>query len=145
MLRLGCGTVAPLSNLDFAPAVAGLRCGRCCESFIQRFKTMSDNEVILRLSTVALLVGYLTYMQWGRARKRAAFRRQFHRAGEVIDVAPLRPRLDEVRRNYTASAHAQARGIHARENLVASARQKLSQLPFFRDHPAEPQGEHHVA
>ena len=106
---------------------------------------MSDNEVILRLSTAVLLVGFLSYMQWERDRKRAAFRRQFHRDGDVIDVTPLRPRLEEVRRNYTAVAHAHARGIQAREDLVASARRKLSHLPFFRNHPAEPEGEHHVA
>lgn len=106
---------------------------------------MSGNEVILRLSTVALLAGFLIYRQWERARKRAAFRRQFHRDGEVIDVAPLRPRLEKVRRNYTAAAHGHARDIQTREDLVASARRKLSRLPFFQNHPAEPEGEHHAA
>ena len=106
---------------------------------------MSDNEVILRISTVALLVGFLIYMQWERARKRAAFRRQFHREGDVIDVAPLRPRLQEVRRNYTAVAHTHARGIHAREDLVARARRKLRHLPFFRNPPVESENGHHAA
>jgi len=110
---------------------------------------MSDNEVILRLSMAALLVtllaGFLVIMQWKRACKRAAFRRQFHRDGEVIDVTPLRPRLEEVRRNYTAVAHTHARSIQAREDLVASARRKLGHLPFFRNHPAESEGEHHSA
>ena len=106
---------------------------------------MSDNEVILRLTTVALLVGFLTYMEWERARKRAAFRRQFHRDGDVIDVAPLRPRLEEVRRNYSAVAQAHARGTQGREEIVSDARHRLSRLRFFRNHPAEPEGEHHVA
>ncbi len=106
---------------------------------------MSDNEVILRLTTVALLVGFLGYMQWERARKRAAFRRQFHRAGEVINIAPLRPRLAEVRRNRTAVAHTHARGIQGRAELVARARRKLSHLPFFQNHPAEHEGERHIA
>jgi len=107
---------------------------------------MSDNEVILRLSTVALLVGFLIYMQWERARKRAALRRRFQFKGEVhpINVAPLRPRLAEVRRNYTTAAQTHVRSIQARESLVTSARQKLSGLPFFRNHPAEPEGEHHA-
>jgi len=108
---------------------------------------MSDDEVILRLSMVALLVGFLIYMQWKRARKRAALRRQFQFKGEVhpINIAPLRPKLEEARRNYTAVAHAHARGIQTREDLVTSARRKLSHLPFFRNHPAEPEGEHHIA
>jgi hypothetical protein len=107
---------------------------------------MSDNEVILRLSMVALLVGFLIYMQWERARERAALQRLFQFKGEVhpINVAPLRPKLEAVRRNYTALAHAHARGIPTREDLVTSARRKLSHLPFFRKHPAEPEGEHHA-
>ena len=106
---------------------------------------MSDNEVILRLTTVALLLGFLGYMHWERVCKRAAFRRQFHRDGEAINLAPLRPRLEEVRRNHTAVAHTHARGIQGREDLVARARHRLGGLPFFRNHPAEPEHEHHIA
>jgi hypothetical protein len=100
--------------------------------FRHQAKTMSDNEVILRLSTVVLLVSFLIYMQWERARKRAAirrqFRRQFHHDGKAIDAAPLHLKLAAVRANYTVVAHAHAR-----------------HLPFFRNHPAEPVVEHHTA
>jgi len=113
--------------------------------FTTKLKIMSDSEVILRLSTVALLVGFLLYKQWQRDRKRAAFWRQFQREGDIINVTPLRPRLEEVRRNFTAAARGHGRGSEAREDLVASARRKLSRLPFFRNHPAEPEGEHHAA
>ena len=107
---------------------------------------MSDNELILRLLTVALLVGFLIYKHWERARKRAAFRRQFQFHGEVsaIDVAALRPRLEAVRRDYAKAAHAHARSVDAREGMVAAARRKLSHLPFFLNHPAPPEGEHHA-
>ena len=106
---------------------------------------MSDNEVILRLTTVALLLGFLGYMHWERVCKRAAFRRQFHRDGEAINLAPLRPRLEEVRRNHTAAAHVHARANQGRADLVARARRKLSHLPFFQNHPAEHEGERHSA
>ncbi len=108
---------------------------------------MPDTEVILRLSTVALLLGFLLHKHWERARKRAAFWRRFQFKGVVnpINVASLRPRLEEVRRNYTAAARVHGRSIEARAELVASARRKLSHLPFSRTHPAEPEGEHHAA
>lgn len=104
----------------------------------QQAKTMSDNEVILRLSTVALLVAFLICKQAERARKRAAFRRQFQREGDVINVAPLRPRLAVVRRNFALAAHAHAAGLRARHAWLASARRRLEQLPFFGCPPAEP-------
>ena len=107
---------------------------------------MSDNEVILRLSTVALLVGFLIYKHWERARKRAAFRRQFQFHGEVstIDVAPLRPRLEAVRRDYSKAAHAHARNFDAREGRVTAARRKLGQLAFFHLHPSDHEAERRV-
>ena len=105
---------------------------------------MLDNEVILRLFTVALLVSFLAYMQWHRARIRA-MRRQSQRPGEVIDVTPLRPRLEEVRRNYTRAAQVRARSIRGREGRVEGARHALSRLPFFRHHHGEPEGEHRIA
>jgi hypothetical protein len=106
---------------------------------------MSDNEFIMGLTTVALLAGFLLYMQWERARKRAAFRRQCQRDGEAINVAPLRPRLAALRRDYSAAAHIHARGAAAREGLVASARRRLGQLPFFRGHQPPHDSEHHAA
>ncbi len=106
---------------------------------------MSDNEVIIRLTAVLLLLAFLVYKHVERARERAAFQRQFQREGEVINVAPLRPRLEALRRDYSHAAHAHARGIPVREGLVAAARRKLSQLPFFRKQPVHPEGEHHAA
>lgn len=102
---------------------------------------MSDSEVIGGVCAVALLVSYLIYMQWQRALERAANRRQSHHTGDVIDVVTLRPRVKEVR-NYTAAAHAHARGIPAREGRLASARQKLGLLSFFRREHPEIDGQH---
>jgi len=97
---------------------------------------MWDNEVIMRLAAVALLVGFLIGKQWERARKRASFRRQFQREGEAFNVAPLRPRLAAVRHDFSHLAHDHAHGIPARKALVAAARRKLSQLPFFQNQAA---------
>lgn len=105
---------------------------------------MSDNEVILRLFTVALLVAFLIYKQAERARKRAAFRRQFQREGDVINVAPLRPRLEAVRRDYPAAAHVRGRGVQSREGLITAARRKLCRLPFFYSHPSEAEAQHRI-
>jgi hypothetical protein len=106
---------------------------------------MQHGEIILRLTALALLLGFLLYKQGERARKRAAFRRQFQREGEPLNVAPIRPRLAAVRRGFEQAAHAHTRGIHVREELVAAARRKLGHLSFFRDHPATHEGEHHTA
>ncbi|MEY4387414.1 MAG: hypothetical protein RLY20_2697 [Verrucomicrobiota bacterium] len=106
---------------------------------------MSDNDFILRLTTVALLTGFLVYMQWERARKRAELRRQSRLVGDVIDVTPLRPRLESLRRDYAAAAQDHARSIGAREKLVAATRRTLSSLSFFRKHHAPDEREHHAA
>jgi len=106
---------------------------------------MSETEVIGRICTVALLVSYLIYMQWRRALKRVASRQQAYPVGLVIDVAPLRPRVEEVRRSYTAVAHVRARSISGHEGRVADARQKLSLLSFFRHQHAQTEAEHRVA
>lgn len=106
---------------------------------------MSDNEVIIRLTTVLLLLVFLVYRHAERARKRAAFRRQFQREGDVINVAPLRPRLEAVRQEFSQAAHGRAPNHHAREGLIAEARRKLSQLSFFRHQPAHPESERHAA
>ena len=46
---------------------------------------MSDYEVILRLTTVFLLVSFLVYKQRKRAIKRIALRKSLQRDGDVID------------------------------------------------------------
>jgi len=110
---------------------------------------MSDIEIILRLSTAALLVGILGCIfarwQWDHACKRKYPRHQFKLNGNPIDISPLRPRMEAVRRDFAKAAQAHARSISAREALVTAARCKLSQLPFFVQHPAEPEAERHVA
>jgi hypothetical protein len=102
-------------------------------------KTMSDLEVILHLSALALLVGVLVYLQGRRARQRERLRRQLRPVAEPINVATLRPRVAEVRQTFRESARAQARHGHARESLVAAARRQLARLPFFRSNATHPE------
>lgn len=106
---------------------------------------MSDNEVIIRLTTVLLLLAFLVFKQVERLRNRAALHRQFQREGEVINVAPLRPRLESLRQNFSQVAQERSRAGQAREGLVAVARQKLRSLPFFQNPPSQPGSEHHAA
>jgi hypothetical protein len=106
---------------------------------------MADIPFMLKLVALALLAGFLLYRQWQRERQRAALRRQLRPASDGLNVAPLRPRLNALRQNFISAAHEHARGVHARECLVAAARRKLSHLPFFRDYPVTHEGEHHAA
>jgi Flp pilus assembly protein TadB len=106
---------------------------------------MSDNEVIIRLTALLLLLAFLVHKQVERRRSRAAFHRQFQREGEVINVAPLRPRLEALRQNFSQVAQEHSRAGRAQEGLVASARQKLRSLPFFQSPSSQPEGEHHTA
>jgi hypothetical protein len=105
----------------------------------QQAKTMSDNEVVLRLFTVALLVAFLIYKRAKRAARRATFLQQFQRPGVGLDTAPLRPRLAVVRWDFARAAQAHAAGLRARQAWLAAARLRLEQLPFFGP-PAESTG-----
>jgi hypothetical protein len=106
---------------------------------------MSDAGYILCLIALAALVGFLLGKCNERSRKRSAPPRPLPRVGNVINVAPLRPRLEELRRDYSSAAHAHERGIEARESLVAAARSKLTRLPFFQKHPATPDDDREAA
>jgi len=112
-------------------------------------KTMSETELILRLLVAALLIGVLACIfarwQWNTAGKNGSPRRRLELKGNPIDISPLRPRMEAVRRDYAGAAQTHARSIEAREDLVAAARHKLRRLPFFQDHPTETEGEHRAA
>jgi hypothetical protein len=53
-------------------------------------------------------------------------------SGTAFDVAPVRPRISTVRRNYVAEleSHPHLSDYHA--ELLESARHAVAQLPFFR-------------
>lgn len=98
---------------------------------------MSDNEFILRLFTLALLVGFLIQRQWERLRVRRLNHRSRARHDiHPINVAPLQPRLNEVRRDFASAAHERARPVKAHAGMLAEARRRLAALGFFR-HPTE--------
>ena len=92
---------------------------------------MPDNPFIFWILTAVVMMCFLSYKHWERIRRHSGSRQPSQREGDVIDVAPLRPRLEELRRNYATAAHAHARGIKTREGLVANARRKLGSARFL--------------
>jgi len=93
---------------------------------------MSYLEVILRLSLVAELVGYLAIKHHRRSRRPAERPDRPLPPGTALGTAPLRPVVDKVRHDYLAARHSPpAPQVQAR--LVKAALQEVPQLAYFHD------------
>jgi hypothetical protein len=64
--------------------------------------------------------------------------------GATIDVAPIRPRLEALKRDFSAAAHSRSSVASARADLLASVRERLGTLGFFRNHAPEEEAERHA-
>jgi hypothetical protein len=102
---------------------------------------MSLTEVIIRLALVALLGSYLLFKQWQRQRQCVGPKNPIEWTGKGIDVTPIKPTLEEVRRNYPRR---QARGACFHRNLLALARRAVTHLGYFQERETETNGEKHA-
>jgi hypothetical protein len=66
-------------------------------------ENMSVVEVIIRLTAVAVLSGYLCIKHRQRVRNRFEPYAPGQRTGSATDVATLKPRIDAVRHDYLAA------------------------------------------
>jgi hypothetical protein len=82
---------------------------------------------ILFLSMIALLA--LEY-----ARRRRRFRRLTERQwpGHGIDVSGVSQRVERLRRDYIAGLPSRPSGPGVRQDMLASARQTIARLSYFR-------------
>jgi hypothetical protein len=106
---------------------------------------MSVVEFILSLACLALLVSYL----WGKHRQRNRARGLPEESagwtGRGFDAALIRPRLEQIRHNYTAQVHARPHEFLKRRSLVALARATLGRFAYFRHKNEDSEAARHPA
>jgi len=102
---------------------------------------MSGLEITIRLAIVAVLAGYLYSKHRQRVYSWYAERDPAKWSGRAIDVAKLKPKVEELRRDYlTGRASATGRCFH--RCLLNLARQVVVRLAYFHDR--EPQAHEHT-
>lgn len=102
---------------------------------------MSLTEIIIRLVLVGFLVAYLCFRYWRRQSVSIPPSNDAEWTGKGIDVAPIKPTLEEVRRTY---ARPPTRGICFHRSLLALARRAVGHLAFFHERQSEPSHENHA-
>ena len=102
---------------------------------------MSLTEVIIRLAVVAVLVAFLCFKHWQRERERVGPSNPAEWTGKGLDVSPIKPTIDEVRRTYARPA---AKGICFHRSLLALARRAVAHLAYFRQRQPEQSNEKHA-
>jgi hypothetical protein len=104
---------------------------------------LSALEVIIRLAAVAVLSSYLYLKHRQRVRRQwvNGYPKGYNPAewtGKGIDVTPIKPGLEDVRRDYLAARYT-ASGTFFHRSLLGLARRTVAGLAFFHDRePAEP-------
>ncbi|HTL16697.1 MAG TPA: hypothetical protein VL793_05635 [Patescibacteria group bacterium] len=93
---------------------------------------MSAVEVVMRLTLVAVLAGYLFLKRHQRLRNLSPRYDPAKWTGHAIDTAKLKPKLEDVRRNYLTARHS-PRGNCFHRTLLGLARRAAARLAFFRD------------
>ena len=87
------------------------------------------------LSDILLLLGLALLLVALELDDRMRRRRQEDRRydGSGLDIARVAPRIQQVRHDYALELRSHRHETHFREQLLASARENLLDLPFFRD------------
>jgi hypothetical protein len=105
-------------------------------------------QVVLELGVLALLVGYLYKNfclrhrdEWQRHREEMARWQAFVEKWRpsTLDTSSISPRLEQLRHDYLAAP--QFRPHHSR--LIASVREAILRLPYFRKLKAAGQASNH--
>jgi hypothetical protein len=102
---------------------------------------VSVTEVIIRLALVALLVSYLLFRQWQRDRQRIGPTNPAEWTGKGIDVTPIKPTLEEVRRCYPRPPRS---GSCLHRNLLVLARRTVAHFEYFQEHEPTDKEEKHA-
>ena len=95
---------------------------------------MSATEVIIRLGAVTLLTGYLL---WRHHQRDGLSISEVCPAdpnwtGPAFDAAAVTPRIQRLRQDYAAAIHGLPHDLCRRRARLASARQALGRLAYFR-------------
>jgi hypothetical protein len=90
---------------------------------------MSDLEIILRVAAVAALSSYLFFKHRQRVRSRYEPYAPAQWTGKAIDVTPLKPTVEDVRRDYLAARQPPSDMFH-RRILLGLARHTVARLAY---------------
>jgi hypothetical protein len=103
---------------------------------------MSNLELLIRLFVVAALASYLYAKHRQRERSLAERYDPAEWTGTAIDVTPLKPRIEGVRRDYLA-AQQPSKGLCFHRALLELARRAVAQLAYFHDRAPEHHAQTH--
>ena len=97
-------------------------------------------RVIIELTGLALGVLYLWFKHWQRVRNRITLEDPAKWTGHGIEALKLKPRVEQVRRDYLAARQV-TRGFCFHRGLIGSARRAVIQLRYFRCREPEKQAD----
>jgi hypothetical protein len=92
---------------------------------------MSVFENVVSLAAMAVLVSYLCLKHRRRKQSRSGRDKPAEWTGKGMDVTPLKPAIEYVRRDYLAGRHS-TRAICCRRNLIRLARQTVARTAYFQ-------------
>ena len=103
---------------------------------------MAATEIILWVALVVLLgcYIYIKHRQWVRGVPHQDDPEQW--SGKAIDVTPLQPKVEAVRRNHLA-ARTSVAGVCFHRALLELARQAVARLGYFHDREPESHAQAH--
>ena len=93
---------------------------------------MSALEVIIGLTSVAVLSSYLYLKHRQRVRHRSKRYNPAEWTGKAIDITKLKPTVEEVRHDYLAGRQS-TRGRLFHRRLLELARRAVTRLEYFQD------------
>jgi hypothetical protein len=95
-------------------------------------------DLIMELIALTVLVGYLVFEQWRRARHSPDYSKgDPNIVGQGLDVEPMKPAMERLRHDFASAARAQP-DLHFKSMLLHHFRQAVVRLDFFRDRIEEP-------
>ena len=103
---------------------------------------MSGVEITIRLAVVAVLASYLFIKHRQRMRNRSEQCDPAKWTGQAIDVAQIKPRVEDVRRNYLAPRQP-AKGLCFHRALLDLARRAVARLGYFQERESQHHAETH--
>jgi len=103
---------------------------------------MSGAEIILWLALVVLVGSSLYIKHRQRVRSQPERYDPAKWTGKAIDVTQLKPKVENVRRNYLA-ARQPPKDLCFRRALIEMARRAVAQLAYFHDRAPEHQAQAH--
>jgi hypothetical protein len=105
--------------------------------------SMSAFEIIIGLTAVTVLTSYLFWRHCLRARRQSNRYASSGWTGKPVDLARLKPILEELRQDHRA-ARRHTRGILFHRRLLELARRTVTRLEYFQDRESHEHAHEHT-